>query len=224
MTDHNAPLPNQLTERVGAKLRHARELRRWKRADVVAKLVGTPATNTLATWEYGTRLISLPRLLELCELYNLDAGPLIQQRSTENQQGNRYTVEEIGERDDWICGLCETPVDPIWRYPDPRAPSIDHIQPLSDHGTDTRDNVRMTHWGCNHERNASMELTTLDDARRSKQKVANVFERQFPEFAEQLVARLDPESMLRASRERHSPQRYRDRLARRIERFEREGR
>jgi 5-methylcytosine-specific restriction endonuclease McrA len=66
----------------------------------------------------------------------------------------RYTRQEIGDRADWICGICNDPVDPTSEHPDPLSPSVDHIVPIALGGTDTRDNVWITHWGCNHERNA----------------------------------------------------------------------
>lgn len=48
------------------------------------------------------------------------------------------TVDEVGERDDWICGICQDTsrqVDPspgaLWAL----SPSIDHIIPVSSGGT-----------------------------------------------------------------------------------------
>jgi 5-methylcytosine-specific restriction endonuclease McrA len=66
-----------------------------------------------------------------------------------------YTTEEIGERDGWICGVCRDPIDPTLEHPHPLSPSKDHIVPIALGGTDTGDNMWITHWGCNHERNAS---------------------------------------------------------------------
>ncbi len=72
-----------------------------------------------------------------------------------NGPAERYTTEEIGERDGWICGVCRDPVDPTLEHPHPLSPSKDHIVPIALGGTDTGDNMWITHWGCNHERNAS---------------------------------------------------------------------
>lgn len=61
----------------------------------------------------------------------------------------RFTSLEIFERDGWVCGICAGPVDPGRLYPDAESPSLDHIQPLSQSGTHTRDNVQCSHLRCN---------------------------------------------------------------------------
>ena len=61
----------------------------------------------------------------------------------------RFTHAEIFERDCWLCGICEKPVDPELRYPDPMSASLDHVEPLSLGGTHTRENVRCSHLTCN---------------------------------------------------------------------------
>jgi 5-methylcytosine-specific restriction endonuclease McrA len=69
----------------------------------------------------------------------------------------RFTSNEIGERDGWLCGICcdtAHPVDPTQRRPHPLSPSIDHIVPIDGGGTHTRNNVQITHWFCNLEKNA----------------------------------------------------------------------
>ena len=38
---------------------------------------------------------------------------------------------EIGERDGWICGICDEPIDKTLRFPNQQSPSLDHIKPLS---------------------------------------------------------------------------------------------
>ncbi|MFB7195553.1 HNH endonuclease [Streptomyces sp. NPDC056240] len=129
-----------------------------------------------------------------------------------------YTAEEIGARDGWICGLCRDPVNQAYQHPDPRSPSIDHVRAIAVGGTDTRDNVRLTHWGCNHERNASTPLATVEEA-----EVQRAVLLQIPTlraYAENLRA----EDMVRRSQAVHSPERYRAKLARRVERYEREKR
>ena len=67
-----------------------------------------------------------------------------------------YSADEIGERDNWLCGICQDaslPVDPARRRPDPLAPSVDHITPISRGGTHTRSNAQISHWFCNQEKN-----------------------------------------------------------------------
>lgn len=57
--------------------------------------------------------------------------------------------QQIYQRDSWICQICETPIQPDLRYPEPLSPSIDHITPLSLGGADNAPNKRATHLICN---------------------------------------------------------------------------
>jgi 5-methylcytosine-specific restriction endonuclease McrA len=68
-----------------------------------------------------------------------------------------FTHAEIGERDDWVCGICQDTnrlVDPQPGAARALSPSIDHIVPVSGGGPHTRTNVRITHLWCNVERNS----------------------------------------------------------------------
>lgn len=60
-----------------------------------------------------------------------------------------FEYREIFERDSWMCGICETPVDPGLAWPDPMSVSLDHIVPLSLGGAHSRENARCTHLVCN---------------------------------------------------------------------------
>ena len=60
---------------------------------------------------------------------------------------------EIFERDQWICGLCDGPVDKTLRWPDPQSPSLDHILPLSRGGHHARENCQLAHLRCNLRKN-----------------------------------------------------------------------
>ena len=75
------------------------------------------------------------------------------ERIRTNGTRETYTLDDIGERDSWHCGICRAPVDRQFHAPDPRSPSIDHIESVSSGGTDTKDNVRLTHLFCNMDRN-----------------------------------------------------------------------
>ncbi|WEH17345.1 HNH endonuclease signature motif containing protein [Streptomyces sp. VNUA24] len=130
----------------------------------------------------------------------------------------RYDVAEIGVRDGWVCGLCGDPVDRDRRHPDPRSPSVDHVRTVAAGGTDTRDNVRLTHWGCNHERNDRTPLRTVEEAEAQRAVLLRI--PSLREYAESLVA----EEMVRRSLASHAPERYRAKLARRVARYEQEGR
>jgi 5-methylcytosine-specific restriction endonuclease McrA len=52
-----------------------------------------------------------------------------------------------------ICGICGRPVDKSLRYPNPMAPSIDHIIPIDrgGHPSDI-DNLQLAHWTCNRQK------------------------------------------------------------------------
>jgi len=63
-----------------------------------------------------------------------------------------FDPREVYERDGWICGICDLPVDPDLTCPDPRSVSLDHIVPVSLHGPHTRENTRCSHLGCNVKR------------------------------------------------------------------------
>jgi hypothetical protein len=48
-----------------------------------------------------------------------------------NGNPERFTRIEIGERDGWIWGICDEPIDKTLRFPNQQSPSLDHIKPLS---------------------------------------------------------------------------------------------
>lgn len=62
----------------------------------------------------------------------------------------RYTTQEIAERDNWTCHLCKRKVAkrqlPVGH---PRSATIDHLVPISAGGDDVRANVALAHWSCN---------------------------------------------------------------------------
>ena len=55
----------------------------------------------------------------------------------------------IYERDQWICQLCDKPIDRELRYPDPMCASIDHVIPVSMGGTNSAENLQASHYLCN---------------------------------------------------------------------------
>lgn len=56
----------------------------------------------------------------------------------------------ILERDGWVCGLCDEPIDPDLDYPDPWCGTADHIIPLGRGGPDSPENIQAAHWACNY--------------------------------------------------------------------------
>lgn len=55
----------------------------------------------------------------------------------------------LAERDGWVCGICDLPIDSALRWPEYGSLSIDHIVPLSRGGSHTYANVRISHVICN---------------------------------------------------------------------------
>lgn len=55
----------------------------------------------------------------------------------------------------WICNICEEPINPKLRFPHRMAATVEHVTPLSKGGTHTWDNVRPAHATCNFQKGAS---------------------------------------------------------------------
>lgn len=61
----------------------------------------------------------------------------------------RFDKHEIYARDNWVCGICGTPIDKTKTFPSPASPSLDHIIPMSKGGPHTRQNTQAAHLSCN---------------------------------------------------------------------------
>lgn len=66
----------------------------------------------------------------------------------------RFSVREIFIRDNWMCHLCEEPIDQTISYPDPMSASLDHVVPLVRGGAHSRENCRASHLVCNLRKSA----------------------------------------------------------------------
>lgn len=60
-----------------------------------------------------------------------------------------FSLAEIWERDEGICWLCETAIDPLIRWPDPMSISLEHKVPISLGGPHSRANCALAHLVCN---------------------------------------------------------------------------
>jgi len=56
---------------------------------------------------------------------------------------------DIYARDNYMCQICEQPLDMDAAVPHPHAPTIDHVRPLARGGTHEPDNVQAAHFICN---------------------------------------------------------------------------
>lgn len=64
-------------------------------------------------------------------------------------ESDNWSWREIWERDRGICQICGFPVYDNKSAPRRLRPHYDHTIPLNNGGTDTRENVRLTHAFCN---------------------------------------------------------------------------
>ena len=74
-----------------------------------------------------------------------------------NCERESFPDSEIFERDGFVCGICNEPVDMEVRYPDAMSASLDHVIPLSRGGGHVRANVRLAHLGCNARKCARLD-------------------------------------------------------------------
>jgi hypothetical protein len=59
------------------------------------------------------------------------------------------SLDYIGNRDKWICHLCNEKIDSTLTSRNPMMPSLDHVLPLSKGGEHSNKNVRISHLRCN---------------------------------------------------------------------------
>lgn len=67
-----------------------------------------------------------------------------------------YTFAEVVALSHGQCRLCDQPVAPQLRYPDPDSGSVDHIVPLALGGADALHNVQLAHLRCNWQKGARL--------------------------------------------------------------------
>ena len=90
------------------------------------------------------------------------------------QTPNRRT-QRIGDRDGWVCGICQWPVDPdrwLWReltgirvQDDLLSPEVDHLLPKQRRGVDGDENCQIAHAACNRHKHYDPQLP-VGEARR----------------------------------------------------------
>ncbi len=81
----------------------------------------------------------------------------MERKYREDQKGAHRTALEKNKKRIYatqtVCGICGRPVDFRLKYPNPMAPSIDHIIPI-DRGGHPSDieNLQLAHWTCNRQK------------------------------------------------------------------------
>lgn len=72
--------------------------------------------------------------------------------------GDNIDVVVLAEMFDWVCHLCDEPINSQFKWPHPGAATVDHVIPITpfalgdEPGTHTWDNVRPAHAQCNSKR------------------------------------------------------------------------
>lgn len=81
------------------------------------------------------------------------------------RQQPTISIAEIYSRDGGKCGLCKRKVSLLPKTPYRLSATIDHIVPISQGGSHTRQNVQLAHFGCNsakRDRNCGSQLILID--------------------------------------------------------------
>ena len=66
--------------------------------------------------------------------------------------------EVIAERDNYICHLCNEPVDMSLPRRSHYGATLDHVIPIAKGGLDSEDNVKLAHWICNVRKSDKLEI------------------------------------------------------------------
>lgn len=69
-------------------------------------------------------------------------------------KGKGLGLYELAKRDNFKCQLCGKKVKMDKRTPHPLSPTVDHIVPLSEGGTNERSNLQLAHFWCNSKKGA----------------------------------------------------------------------
>ncbi len=72
----------------------------------------------------------------------------------------RVVPTEIADRDGWVCGICDGPIDELLRWPHPGSLSMDHVVPLAMAGPHEPSNVQAAHLRCNVAKGCRMEVAS----------------------------------------------------------------
>jgi 5-methylcytosine-specific restriction endonuclease McrA len=65
---------------------------------------------------------------------------------------------EIAERDNFICHICNEPVDMSLPRTHRFGATVDHVVPLAKGGTDDPENLKLAHWICNTRKSDKLEF------------------------------------------------------------------
>lgn len=73
----------------------------------------------------------------------------LRKRELLNDEGVRFSRNDVLERDGWRCQMCGCKTRPDWNAHHPKYPNLDHIVPLSKGGSHTPENTQCLCKQCN---------------------------------------------------------------------------
>lgn len=97
-------------------------------------------------------------------------------------------IHELGDRDGWVCWLCEGAIDPDTPAGQPAAGTVDHVVPKSRGGRTEPSNLRLAHRRCNGQRGNDLpelrwpDRFMLTDPTSLWQSLARILKRRSPEI------------------------------------------
>jgi 5-methylcytosine-specific restriction endonuclease McrA len=65
-------------------------------------------------------------------------------------------IRFVGDRDGWVCWICENPIAEDVSIDHPERASLDHVVPLRDGGPNANENLRIAHACCNESRDRNL--------------------------------------------------------------------
>jgi 5-methylcytosine-specific restriction endonuclease McrA len=128
--------------------------RNMRKRDQLIREASPPTKVRTCGWCKGE--IVIPRSYTGNRLYHpackARARRVTDRRKNTNRRGvsgQRIGVDQIGDRDNWVCQLCGQPVDSSLSGRCAEGPTVDHILPISKGGLDNLENLQLAHRECN---------------------------------------------------------------------------
>lgn len=87
-----------------------------------------------------------------------DLGSVRRKERLSKVRVERFSKWDIFERDNWICGLCNEPIDREATFPNPYSVSLDHIIPVVRGGDHIPENCQAAHLRCNSSKNGRLRI------------------------------------------------------------------